>query len=67
VDDQPSQVLDQLMESLTAPFIELEISKTALYNFDIKNCNISLKRAHFHSVDCNSLEKIKARKEWVEK
>ncbi|KAG1474854.1 hypothetical protein G6F56_000093 [Rhizopus delemar] len=67
VDDQPSLVLDQMTESLTASFIELEISKTALYNFVTKNCNVSLKRAHFHSVDRNSLEKIKARKEWVEK
>ncbi|GAN06739.1 conserved hypothetical protein [Mucor ambiguus] len=67
VDDQPSLVLDQMMESLTASFIELEISKTALYNFVTKNCNISLKRAHFHSVDRNSLRKIKERREWVEK
>lgn len=67
VDDQSSLVLDQMMESLTASFIELEISKTALYNFVTKNCKISLKRAHFHSVDRNSPEKSKARKEWVEK
>lgn len=62
VDDQPSLVLDQMMEGLAASFINLEFSKAALYNFVTKNCKISLKRAHFHLVDRNSSEKIKARK-----
>lgn len=66
IDEEPSLVLEQMMDSLTASFIDLEISKTALYNFVTKECKISLKRAHFHSVDRNSPEKIKARKEWVE-
>lgn len=35
VDDQPSLVLDQMMESLTASFVELEISKTALLKIAI--------------------------------
>ncbi|KAI8885342.1 hypothetical protein K501DRAFT_165265, partial [Backusella circina FSU 941] len=33
IDEEPALVLDQMMESLTATFIDLEISKTALYNF----------------------------------
>ncbi|KAI9484139.1 MAG: hypothetical protein EXX96DRAFT_448167, partial [Benjaminiella poitrasii] len=67
IDEEPALVLDQMMDSLTAEFIDLEISKTALYNFVTKECKISLKRAHFHSVERNCLEKITARKEWVEK
>ncbi|KAK4509679.1 uncharacterized protein ATC70_006981 [Mucor velutinosus] len=67
IDEEPALVLDQMMDSLTAEFIDLEISKTALYNFVNKECKISLKRAHFHSVERNCLEKITARKEWVEK
>lgn len=67
IDKEPKLVLDQMMDSLTAKFINLEISKTALYNFVIKKCKISLKRAHFHSVERNCLEKTTARKEWVEK
>ncbi|CEP11617.1 hypothetical protein [Parasitella parasitica] len=66
IDEEPALVVDQMMESLTASFIDLEISKTALYNFVTKECKISLKRAHFHSVDRNSPDNIKARKEWVE-
>lgn len=66
IDEEPSLVLEQMMDSLTASFIDLVISKTDLYNFVTKECKISLKRAHFHSVDRNSPEKIKARKEWVE-
>jgi len=68
IDEEPALVLDQMMErSLTASFSVLTISKTALYNFVTNKCKISLKRAHFHSADRNSPEKIKARKEWVEK
>ncbi|CEP20029.1 hypothetical protein [Parasitella parasitica] len=66
IDKEPALVLDQMMESLTASFIDLEISKIALYRFVTKECKISLKKAHFHSVDRNSPDNIKARKEWVE-
>ncbi|CEP09554.1 hypothetical protein [Parasitella parasitica] len=53
IDEEPALVLDQMMDSLTPEFIDLEISKTAL--------------AYFHSDERNCLEKITARKEWVEK
>jgi hypothetical protein len=67
IDEEPALVLDQMMDSLTAEFIDLEISKTALYNFVTKHCKISPKRAHFHSVERNCMENITARKKWVEK
>ncbi|KAG1451631.1 hypothetical protein G6F56_008036 [Rhizopus delemar] len=40
IDDNPSLVLDEMMESLTSQFEDLEISKTALYNFVKKECKI---------------------------
>ncbi|KAK4521056.1 uncharacterized protein ATC70_004046 [Mucor velutinosus] len=56
IDEEPALVLDQMMESLTVLFSDLKISKTTLYNFVTNKCKISLKRAHFHSVDRNSPE-----------
>jgi transposase len=67
VDDQPSLVLDQIMDNLTNHFTGLSISKTGLYKFVTDKCRISLKRAHFHSVDRNSPDKIEARFDWVTK
>ncbi|KAI8644825.1 hypothetical protein BD408DRAFT_430106 [Parasitella parasitica] len=65
--NQLSLVLDQMIENLTTSFIDLETSKTALYNFVANNCRISLKRAQFYLVDRNSPGRIKNRKEKVEK
>ena len=65
VDENAGLVLDEMMESLTNEFSDLSISKTALYNFVTEKCRISLKRAHFHSVERNSPEKIEQRRQWV--
>ncbi|KAI8639716.1 hypothetical protein BD408DRAFT_349481, partial [Parasitella parasitica] len=67
IDEKPSLVLDEVMDSLTNQFSEIKISTTGLYNFMTKECKISLKRAHFHSVDRNSPEKIENRFQWVTK
>ncbi|KAG1474273.1 hypothetical protein G6F56_000452 [Rhizopus delemar] len=53
------------MDNLTSKFEDLSISKTALYNFVTEKCRISLKKAHFHSVERNSPEKIQERHDWV--
>lgn len=66
IDDNPSLVLDEMMESLTSRFEDLEISKTTLYNFVKKECKISVKRAYFHSVERNSVQKLQERKDWVQ-
>jgi hypothetical protein len=55
------------MASLIEQFAGLEIGKTALYNFVTKKCRISLKRAHFHSVERNCSEKIEERFKWVKR
>ncbi|CEG80207.1 hypothetical protein RMATCC62417_14576 [Rhizopus microsporus] len=59
VDDKSSLVLEEMMDNLTSQFKDLSISKTALYNFVTEKCRISLKEAHFHSVERNSPEKFR--------
>lgn len=67
IDNKPDIVLDEMMESLTTQFIDLDISKSGLHRFVTEKCNISLKRAHFHSVERNSPAKLEERYEWVKK
>jgi hypothetical protein len=58
------------MDGLSAQFMDLSISKTAVYNFMKEKCRISLKKAHFHLVERNSSENIEIRykciKRWME-
>jgi transposase len=65
IDEKPSLVLDEMMENLMNQFSNLQIKKTALYNFVTEKCSISLKRAHFHAIERNSPEKIEDRYIWV--
>lgn len=67
IDENPSLVLDQMMDSLTSQFEDLKVSKTTLYDFIKKKCKISVKRAYFYAVERNSVEKIQERKEWVQR
>ncbi|KAI8635876.1 hypothetical protein BD408DRAFT_438457 [Parasitella parasitica] len=62
IDEKQSSVLDEMMiEGLTSHFAGLTIKKSALHDFVTKKCNITLKRAHFHSIERNSPEKIEER------
>jgi hypothetical protein len=54
-----------MMDQLNAQFMGLEIRKSALHKFLTEKCQFSLKRAHFHSVERNSPEKIEERYNWV--
>lgn len=67
IGNKPDIVLDEMMESLTTQFIDLDISKSGLHRFVTEKCNISLKRAHFHSVERNSPAKLEERYQWVKK
>ncbi|KAG0938412.1 hypothetical protein G6F57_006859 [Rhizopus arrhizus] len=53
---------------LTTQFADLKISKSSLHEFVTEKCRISLKRAHFHSIERNSPQKIEERyqrvKQW---
>jgi transposase len=63
IDKKSSLTLDEIMDDLSARFMDLSISKTAVYNFVKEKCRNSLKKVHFHSVERNSSENIKRRYE----
>ncbi|KAL1934729.1 hypothetical protein VTP01DRAFT_6911 [Rhizomucor pusillus] len=67
VDKNPSAVLEQLMERLLQRFEGLKVSKSTVYDFVRKQCNLSLKKARFQPVDRNSGAKIQERLDWVRK
>lgn len=50
---------------ITNQFVDLKVSKTALYDFMRDKYRISLKKAHFHSVNRNSPESLEKRYDWV--
>ncbi|KAG0167989.1 hypothetical protein DFQ28_004015 [Apophysomyces sp. BC1034] len=64
IDNHPSAVVDQAIDSLTKQFEGLVIKKTAVHDFMKAKCNISLKKAHFHPLARNSKETINKRYEW---
>lgn len=65
VDEKPDLVLEEMMGQLNLQFKDLSIKKSALHEFLTEKCQITLKRAHFHSVKRNSLAKIEERYKWV--
>lgn len=65
VDMNPSVAVDQAMESLLDAFNELRVSRTTVYDYMTKECNLSIKRAHFHSAARNSAENVQNRYDWV--
>ncbi|KAG1552332.1 hypothetical protein G6F47_008924 [Rhizopus delemar] len=66
IDKKPSLTVDEIMDGLSAQFMDLSISRTAVYSFMKEKCRISLK-AYFHSVERNSSENIKRRYEWIKR
>ncbi|CAO3667068.1 unnamed protein product [Rhizopus microsporus] len=67
IDENPSAVLEQVMERLLQKFQDLKVSKSTVYNFVRTECNLSLKKAQFQPVDRNSEEKIQERFDWLRK
>ncbi|KAL1931697.1 hypothetical protein VTP01DRAFT_9840 [Rhizomucor pusillus] len=67
VGENPSVVLEQLMERLHQKFEGLKVSKSTLYEFVKTQCNLTLKKARFQPVDRNSEAKIQERLDWVRK
>ncbi|KAG1046675.1 hypothetical protein G6F43_010849 [Rhizopus delemar] len=67
VDENPSIILEQLMEKLRQRFEGIQVSKTTLYRFMKNECNLSLKKAKFQPVDRNSEAKIQERFDWIPK
>ncbi|ORZ18087.1 hypothetical protein BCR42DRAFT_490731 [Absidia repens] len=65
IDDNPSAIIDQAVDSLTKQFEGLVIKKTVVHEFMKNECNLSLKKAHFHPLARNSNATIEKRYEWV--
>ncbi|ORY94092.1 hypothetical protein BCR43DRAFT_551887 [Syncephalastrum racemosum] len=65
IDDNPSVTLDQMMTSLTEQFDGLKVSGSTLHRFVHDHCSITFKKAHLHSKERNSPEKIQARYDWA--
>ncbi|KAG1170375.1 hypothetical protein G6F70_001465 [Rhizopus microsporus] len=61
VDENPSVVLEQVMERLLQRFQDLKVSKSTVYNFVRTECDLSVKKTQFQPVDRNSEEKIQER------
>ncbi|GAB5590838.1 hypothetical protein Unana1_05738 [Umbelopsis nana] len=67
IDENPSVVLEQVMEELRHAFPGLKVAKSTVYDFVTKHYNLSLKKARFQPVDRNSEEKIQKRLDWIRK
>lgn len=65
IDDNPSAIINQAVDSLTKQFEGLVIKKTVVHEFMKNECNLSLKKAHFHPLARNSNATIEKRYEWV--
>jgi hypothetical protein len=55
------------MKHLRQVFTELKASKSTLFDFVKKRCNLSLKRVRLQPVDQNSEEKTQERLGWIRK
>lgn len=61
IDANPSATVTEVTEHLLTRFHDLKVSRSMVYNFMRNKCNLSLKKANFHSIDRNSPAKIEER------
>ncbi|KAG0748617.1 hypothetical protein G6F62_008421 [Rhizopus arrhizus] len=61
IDANPSATVVKVIEHLLKRFHDLKVSRSMVYNFMRNKCNLSLKKANFHSIDRNSPAKIEER------
>ncbi|KAG0747888.1 hypothetical protein G6F62_002141 [Rhizopus arrhizus] len=67
IDANPSADVVEVTEHLLNRFNDLKVSRSTVYNFMRSECNLSLKKADFHSIERNSPAKIEERHDWVRK
>jgi transposase len=67
IDANPSAAVVEVTEHLLNRFNDLKVSRSTVYNFMRSECNLSLKKADFHSIERNSPAKIEERHDWVRK
>ncbi|CEG76421.1 hypothetical protein RMATCC62417_11318 [Rhizopus microsporus] len=67
IDGNPTASVVEVTEHLLNRFSDLKVSRSTIYNFMKSECNLSLKKADFHSVERNSPAKAEERYAWVRK
>ncbi|KAG1392301.1 hypothetical protein G6F58_012540 [Rhizopus delemar] len=67
IDANPSAAVVEVTDHLLNRFDDLKVSRSTVYNFMRSECNLSLKKADFHSIERNSPAKIEERHDWVRK
>ncbi|CEJ05592.1 hypothetical protein RMCBS344292_19530 [Rhizopus microsporus] len=67
IDANPSATVVEVISHLLKRFNNLKVSRSTVYNFMRRECNLSLKKADFHSIERNSPAKIEERHDWVRK
>ncbi|KAG1611262.1 hypothetical protein G6F46_009390 [Rhizopus delemar] len=65
IDANPAASVVEVTEHLLKRFNDLKISHSIVYNFMRSECNFSLKKADFHSIERNSPAKLEERYNWV--
>ncbi|KAG1143692.1 hypothetical protein G6F37_011327 [Rhizopus arrhizus] len=65
IDANPSATVIEVTEHLLKQFHDLKVSRSTVNNFMRRECNLSLKKAEFHSIERNSPAKIEERHNWV--
>ncbi|CEG84878.1 hypothetical protein RMATCC62417_18627 [Rhizopus microsporus] len=65
IDANPSATVVEATEHLLKQFHDLKVSHSTVNNFMRRECNLSLKKADFHSIERNSPAKIEERYNWV--
>ncbi|KAG1464724.1 hypothetical protein G6F56_005024 [Rhizopus delemar] len=65
IDDNPSAVLDEVMNQMSAIFTGPKISKSSVYNFLTTECSISIKRAKIPQIGNVHPETIQQSYEWA--
>ncbi|KAG0784376.1 hypothetical protein G6F16_012117 [Rhizopus arrhizus] len=65
IDANPSASVVKVTEHLLKQFHDLKVSRSTVYNFMRSECNLSSKKADFHSIERNSPAKIDERYNWV--
>ncbi|KAI8377348.1 hypothetical protein BD560DRAFT_325896, partial [Blakeslea trispora] len=65
--NQPNATADQLLDRLTSTFEGLSLLKLTLYRYLNDLWILSLKKVQLGPLERNNLERIQARKKWVEK
>jgi transposase len=65
IDANPSATVVEVTEHLLKRFHDLKVSRSTVNNFMRRECNLSLKKADFHSIERSSPAKIEERYNWV--